>query len=341
MNDDSTTDLVERYLAAVSRRLPEAIRADVTDELRGTIADMRDAHGDDPAATREVLLELGDPAVLARSYDTRPRHLIDPAVFDDFVGVLRATLVTVLPIVLVAMTVVQVGIEGESLPLGLLHAALDTFTVGLHIVFWTGLAFALVERYGDEQRAPATDEQEPWSPDLLPPVPPQRQIGVSELVWGLVVVAASIAWLPWQHLRGVVDDADGDPVPLVDPALWDSWIPAFIVIMLAGGVLEVVKYRVGRWTLPLVLVNAALNAVLAAFVVVVMTVVGVENPDFAPAMLADDNVWEPRVVGTVVLATILALCAWDVVASVRQHLLLRRDAAATPATGRGRTSAPA
>lgn len=68
-------ELIDRYVWAVEQRLPQAHRADVTRELRGTIADMvggREATGgEDPV--RGALRDLGDPAEFARGYRTEQR----------------------------------------------------------------------------------------------------------------------------------------------------------------------------------------------------------------------------------------------------------------------------
>lgn len=326
-------DLIDRYLWAVSRHLPASVRTDVTDELRGTIADTVDARstGDADAATREVLLELGDPEALARSYEAHPRYLIGPAVFDDFKRVVTAILVVVLPLVLVVMTVVNIGIEDESLPAAFLHAAVSTGMVGIQVVFWTGLVFVIIERTGADPGGETTSGAEAWDPDQLAPLPPVRQIGVPELLWGLGVAAVAIGWLPYQHVRGFVDDDEGNAVPLLDPELWSGWIPAFIALMLAAAVLEILKFRAGRWTLPLTVANAFLDAVLAAYFVVVFTRVGVENPDFAAAMAEHGDVWEPGVIGPVVLALILAVLVWDAVDGVRQHRSLADTGTRGPA----------
>ena len=83
----TTHPLVERYVAAVAARLPSDQRADVADELRGSILDsVEDRLDHDPAAdrdavVREVLAGLGDPAVLARGYAATPhwRAPYDPS----------------------------------------------------------------------------------------------------------------------------------------------------------------------------------------------------------------------------------------------------------------------
>lgn len=323
-------DLVDRYLWAVSRRLPESIRADVTDELRSTITDMVEVKEsendpDTDTATRQVLLELGDPVVLARTYTGERRYVIGPAVFDDFKRVLTGILVVVAPAALVALTVVNVGLESEGLLSGLLHAALSTVTIGVHVVFWTGLAFAIADRAGVDPITGTDQNETPWHPDQLSPVPRARQIGLDDLVWGVGMPVAAIAWLLWQHFRGVLTDDQGAPVPLFHPDLWALWIPMFFALMLATALLAVMGFRVGRWTLPMTVANVLLNGVLAAYCTVLLISVDVVNPEFGEAMNEHGNVWEPQIVGTVVLASILAVCVWDSVRSVRKHWHLRRQ----------------
>ena len=58
------TDLMERYIYQVVRRLPKEQREDVTLELRELISDMMEKND----SMEAVLTELGDPAEFARSY---------------------------------------------------------------------------------------------------------------------------------------------------------------------------------------------------------------------------------------------------------------------------------
>lgn len=81
-------NLIERYVYDVARRLPEKDREDVKKELRANIYDMLpDGMGDE--AVKKVLYELGSPASLAEKYRTRPRYLISPAYFDEYVNALK------------------------------------------------------------------------------------------------------------------------------------------------------------------------------------------------------------------------------------------------------------
>src|SRR5690606_31005587 len=45
----------------------------------------------------------------------------------------------------------------------------------------------------------------------------------------------------------------------IDPALWSFWLPYLIVMTALAAVFAIVLYRAGRWTWPLVAVNAVLT----------------------------------------------------------------------------------
>ena len=69
--------LTDRYIDATVRSVPERQRADLSAELRSSIADQIEARvegGADPAeAERAVLTALGDPTASLRSTPTAPR----------------------------------------------------------------------------------------------------------------------------------------------------------------------------------------------------------------------------------------------------------------------------
>ena len=151
-NDHAST-LTDRYVWAVLRSLPEAQRADIDRELRATIADTVDAKiesGSKPAdAEREALIELGDPYKLAWGYADRPLHLIGPALFPDYIRLLRVLYFIVLPIVVVVVflsLLLAKSLEGES-PWGAFGPIWPiAIGVAVHMGFWTTLVFAVLER---------------------------------------------------------------------------------------------------------------------------------------------------------------------------------------------------
>ncbi len=317
------SNLIDRYVWAVSTNLPQGVRDDVARELRATIADMSDDRAEtatDP--TREVLEELGDPVLLARGYDGTTRHLIGPPFYDMYLKLLKTLSVVVLPLVLLVNLVIELWDPDQPVVPGILVSVGHTAEAAVHIFFWSTLAFALMERSGMSRSELTGFEDVPWDPDKLPEVPTARQVSLVDTVVGIALLVAATAWLPWQHFRSPFE-RDGDPVPLLAPDLWSFWIPAFVVLVAVGIAMDAWAYRVGRWTLPVAVVNTALNVVFMAFFVVLFSTQQVANPDFAAAMRDAGNDWDGDAIGMVALFGTLAVCVWDGVDGIRKHLRVR------------------
>ena len=91
-------EIIDRYVYAVVKRLPESTRQDVERELRANIQDMLpDDHSE--ADVRAVLAKLGNPYRLAEEYRETKRYLIGPSVYDSYITVLRLVISIVVPVV--------------------------------------------------------------------------------------------------------------------------------------------------------------------------------------------------------------------------------------------------
>ncbi|MEI3231145.1 MAG: hypothetical protein V8S24_07870 [Gordonibacter pamelaeae] len=93
-------DLIERYLYAITRRLPAKQRADVAEELRTLISDMLDerCRGLPPTAkdVRVVLTELGTPGEMVRKYTAdEDACLIGQPYYAQYLYVLKIVLACV------------------------------------------------------------------------------------------------------------------------------------------------------------------------------------------------------------------------------------------------------
>jgi hypothetical protein len=82
MNNECS-DVVERYVYDVCRRLPEKEREDVKKDLTASIFESLDGRNDEETI-RNVLESFGSPASLADEYRTSPRYLISPAVYEMY-----------------------------------------------------------------------------------------------------------------------------------------------------------------------------------------------------------------------------------------------------------------
>lgn len=76
----------------------------------------------------------------------------------------------------------------------------------------------------------------------------------------LALFAAAIVW---QQFNSVFENADGHPVPLLNPMLWSFWLPYFLLLLALEAIFLVVTYRAGSWKWSAVWANVALNALFA------------------------------------------------------------------------------
>lgn len=274
--------MTDRYVSAALRGVREEQRSDVGAELRGSIADAIDAKVEqgEPAdlAEREVLTDLGDPARLAAEYSGRPLHLIGPAFYPEYIRLLKLLEAIVVPTiaVVVGMASAMASADPTQAVLTALSAA---FSVGIQLAFWVTVVFAIMERSGAEARRSTTA----WDVNDLPAVP-DRRVGLGETVVSITALVFVIWLLVWQPGYQATLAVGGASIAILNPALSSFWIPFLVGVLLASIALEVVKYRIGSWTLPLATTNTVLSLAFAVPAIWLVTTGQLLNPEFLSAV---------------------------------------------------------
>jgi hypothetical protein len=323
------SELIDRYVDAVTRSVPPAARADLAAELRGSIDDQIEARleAGEPAddAARAVLVELGDPASLAAKYAERPLHLIGPRYYFEWMRLTRLLLWCVLPFVAlgVAISTIAGGEPGE-----VIGAVIGiTLNAGVHVVFWVTLAFAVAER--SKVATPLSR----WTPEMLP-LAAERRAAFGEVIAGFVFVGVTALLLIWDASIGFVpwSATGGDPLPILHPALLPWSVIVGVALAAAGAVTTLSVYLVGRWTWPAAVVTALLAAATATLLVVLLANGRLINPAFtAFALPVPARTLE---VLAVILACGIVLAAlWSAWDGVRKA---RHSAGLTGSVGRHR-----
>lgn len=290
----TASPLIERYLQAVSDAVGQAQRDEVTAEVRSALADAVEAHverGESLAeAERAAVTELGDPAVLAAQYTGQPLHLIGPTHYPTYRRLLRMLVAIVVPIVGVVVLLAE-ALSGSG-PLDVLGSALwAAFQTGLQLAFWVTVVFAVLERTG------ASTGLEEWTPDQLPQIA-DRRISLTDTVFSIAAIVLLVVALIHGRTNWLVTSTAGTQVPVIDPQVWTFWMPVLVAILLATVVFEVVKYRIGRWTVLLATVNTVLNVAFAGIVVWLWT---------------SDQLLNPAITIPAYVATWIGLIPWVVV----------------------------
>jgi hypothetical protein len=296
------TDLVDRYVYTALRRVPEQQRADIDRELRASIEDAVDARvdaGEERAAAVEATLnDLGDPDRLADSYAGRTGYLIGPAMFPPWRRLNVTLLSTVLPLVVVVMVVLEV-LDDKSFGAVVGTAVTTTLTVGVQMLFWTTLIFAVIERTGatkDRLRAP-------WSVKDLPRYEASR-MPIGQLAMSLAWPALLIAALVWQQFTF--------GIPVLDPANWSFWWPYFIVVLVLQGAYQVWVWRLATWNRTVTVVNAVLQLASAVPLVWLLATDRFFNPEFLQFAPAGSEPDVKRWLSGVIIVIVVAGTAWDI-----------------------------
>ncbi len=321
----STPTLTDRYVEVAMRGAAPDARADLELELRGLIDDSIEARlesgeVDRPTAEVAALTELGDPARLAERYRGRPSHLIGPAYFHQWWGLLRLLLSIVVPIVALLAGIGE-AVDGGDVGEVVSSTIVAALMVAVQVSFWTTAVFAVIERVEPD---PGTEAQE-WTPDDLPEIT-TGPVSLGDTAMTVVVSALTIAAMLWQRGSTLVT-VDGAPIAILDPDNWSNWWPFLIVLLVVEAALAILAFRRRRWTPILFGQYAAIQVVFAAAVLWLLSQDRFLNPAFV-AQLDWDDVGDPGTILTGLIASgVLVVTVWDLIDTA---LSMRRAGRVSP-----------
>ncbi|WP_404450627.1 hypothetical protein LG329_09735 [Virgibacillus necropolis] len=280
-------ETINRYIYAVTQRLPQSQREDISIELRGLIEDMLDERTQDKDATdkdvEEVLLELGNPKHLAQQYRGSKRYLIGPEFFDTYICVLKIVLCSII----ISMGVIF-AIEIILNPIAILDHFVG-FIVSMvttipQAIGWVTIGFVLIDYFGGV-KAEDLKIEKTWKPSDLSPIPnPKRQIKRSEPIVSIVFYVLVIMLFAFSsNYFGIYvfkDDELSSVIPFLNEETFSSYL-LFIILILGISILkESLKLITGEWTLKLVLYTVLIHAVSLIAVFFMITGPAFWNPDF-------------------------------------------------------------
>ncbi len=228
-------DLIDRYIAAVRRQLPQDKQDDIAQELSDSLrseAEEREqragrALNDEEQAA--LLKPHGHPWLMASRYLPQ-QHLIGPALYPYYRQTLTMVVFwVVLPLTLVGGAVAAINSDHPSVWFSRMLAA--AWNAAIYAVGIVTIVFAILEH--ERVRITAFDN---WNPARLPMPDTGRSIPRSESVANLVVLLIMMVW--WTELLrvpAVTDNYDGVPVRFAAAPIWaEVYWP--VLAALAGGI---------------------------------------------------------------------------------------------------------
>jgi len=273
-------ELIERYIYAVIKSLPEKERAEVEKELRANIEDMLRGRYDD-ASIKKVLEELGDPDALADEYRGEKRYLIGPKYYSLYITVLKLVVrivASVLGSISLISAVLEQPAQGDLIGyfvhalVGVIGAA---FSGALTAAVWVTAVFAIVEKTN------AQIKPEAWSPDKLPQLPNNStKIKSGEVILSLVFYVLWIGvLLSSPSVIGIYESGYG-MTPLFDIQTLQKFYPLILTVSGVGILLCIVKLIYGRWNIKIALLNLVMNLFNTFTLLIIIRNESIINPAF-------------------------------------------------------------
>lgn len=282
-------DLIERYLYAVTKRLPKEQRADIEKELAGLIEDMlaEKAAGGEPSQedTRAVLLELGKPADLAAKYRGAKDYMIGPDYYGLYITVLKIVLAAVAGGMSIALIIGLIAGDRENLLKYFGNSVSDIISALFQAFGWVTVIFALMQRYN----AKIDEKEKQWNPSDLPEVPAKKaRILKSEPIAGIIfTVLAIVLFNGVPQIFGIHWFGETHAyVPIFDSAVFKSMLPFINAVFVLGIVKEIFKLVIEKYNLKLAAVVTVINVVSLALTLYVFASPEIWNADFVTQLSA-------------------------------------------------------
>jgi hypothetical protein len=331
-------NLIDRYVGEVGRHLPEKDRSDIEAEIRSMVEDMLEERGHPPKTAdekvlTEILEQLGDPKLLAQKYAPAKRYLIGPDWYEAYVETLKRILATALPVV--ATATVFVALARGSFEFGDVFEQVmgRVIDVAIGILFWVTVAFILVEHSDTNPSELGSRKPGSWTVAQLPKFPRKRQISIAETLASIVFILGFTGWmvLPFVQSQG------NESVPVLNPDLWQLWLPFFLVLIVLTLIHEVFKLIIGNWTSALMITNVILCLLSIAYIIALVTTQEVFNPAFLatlregvpPTDLPNVTSWARWTIN-ITTTIIIGVYVWDIINSIVMAQRLNKPESINP-----------
>lgn len=272
-------ELIERYIYAVTRRLPRSKQEDVAKELRGLVEDMLLERCGEAAPeekdVRVVLTELGSPQELYERYDENSgKCLIGQPYYTTYLFVLKIALLAAG----LGLTI-SAGIACLLEPGGVWEGILGWLSMLYHGLISAFVIVTLLFIFFYKKQIPLSH---PFNFDDLPPVPKKNEIIPKwECIVGICIsVAFAAIFLTVPHIFGVYLSEEGGQIPIFDPAMIrKSWY-LILLFSLCGIFQECVKLQEGRYNRRVLVTTVVTNVATGVFTIWWLVCYDLMNPEF-------------------------------------------------------------
>ena len=141
---------------------------------------------------------------------------------------------------------------------------------------------------------------------------PARRMAFGELVTGVVFGVLGIAVLLLSPVLTTVTDESGNPVGVLNPGLWEFWVPYLVVVGVIAIGFQFVTYYRGPG-LAVAFGNLAINAAFGVPVVWLAATGQLLNPAFFDGVCWSEGAEVPGILATVIIVGVILGLLFDTI----------------------------
>lgn len=325
--------LIDRYIYIATRHLNEKERIELEEEIRETINDMLpDDYTDEDVS--KVLYKLGNPTLLAEKYQEKPKYLIGPYLYNNYIYVLKLVLAIILCIAPITAFITVVSEMTPTNDIDFLVKLVTNilshmFQGAFQVFIWVTIIFACMERVKSPYMIwPFTGKE--WTINDLVDAPLTRKnkIEKSDPVFSIVfILIFTVAIIFYDKYLGWYTFENGvwKVIPLFYGRDFYGYLPLFLLLALLGIITAILKLIYQRWTKGLAIINTIYNLVSIVVSSSFLLNRKVFNPKFmeelAKAVNTDLNqvleIWRGGTIGIVVFI-IVGAGIWEIIQGFRK-----------------------
>lgn len=287
-------DMIERYIYAVVRRLPEQSQAEIKNELRSNIYDMLPENPTDQQI-EAALIGLGSPRDLAVKYQPKERFVVSPRFYDDYLYTLK-----IVAIVFALISVASGLIEAILTPIHtdlfekVVEIIASIFANAFQSLFTSfalvTLVFWIIEQVNLKKGCCE------WKIADLPELPKPNTLKISrtevifEIIFGTVFSVIWIMVLSQYHpLIGYY--VEGELIEsFFNPLYLPTYVVLFVISLGVSLLVSAVKLIKGQYTTGVALVYTLYEVMNAVLVISFLTIPDLIRPEFFEAIALDSGV---------------------------------------------------
>jgi len=287
-------EVIDRYIYAVTQRLPEQQREDIRRELRGLIEDMLEERAPAGQASREdvesVLTELGHPNALAAKYrGSNDRYLIGPSMLDSYLTTLKIVLISI-GIGLSVLFAIQIIVTPDGVLERFTEYAASLFSAGAQGFAWVTVIFALIEYRKRKNAAGTADSPVAWKPADLPEIPDeQSRIKLSDPIASIIfTVLFTVICVYSVELLGIwrLHEGERTVISFLDADAFRAYLPVIWGLAALGILKECIRIIARNRSGKLLAFHIVVSIASAVAACIVLADSAIWNPDFIREMEA-------------------------------------------------------